>query len=164
MRVFTCKTCHKAFNSKKACITREPKYCSKECYSKSLIIDKNKSCKKCGKNFETYKHRQMYCSLECSSIIHRGENNHWWRGGISTENERARKSTAYKNWRTKVFERDNYTCQGCNKRGSKLHADHIKPFAYYKELRLDVDNGRTLCVECHYKTDTYGSKAIKYAI
>jgi 5-methylcytosine-specific restriction endonuclease McrA len=40
-----------------------------------------------------------------------------------------------------------------------LQADHIKPFAHHPELRFDVNNGRTLCVPCHRKTDTYGGRS-----
>jgi 5-methylcytosine-specific restriction endonuclease McrA len=84
-----------------------------------------------------------------------------WRGGISTENELQRKQRRYYYWRKSVFERDNYTCVDCGARSKKgnrveLNADHIKPFAKFKELRFDLDNGRTLCVECHRKTPTYG--------
>lgn len=64
-------------------------------------------------------------------------------------------------WRKKVFERDDYTCQHCGKRGGKLNADHIKPYCIYEELRTDLANGRTLCEPCHKKTDTYGAKASK---
>jgi 5-methylcytosine-specific restriction endonuclease McrA len=79
-----------------------------------------------------------------------------WKGGISSENSRIRKSAEYKQWRILVFERDNYTCQFCNQRGGTLNADHIKPFAKFPELRFELSNGRTLCVSCHRKTDTYG--------
>ena len=46
--------------------------------------------------------------------------------------------------------------------GGKLNADHIKPFSLFPELRFDLNNGRTLCVECHKKTDTYCEKIYKY--
>lgn len=89
----------------------------------------------------------------------KGEKNHLWRGGITPINTQIRNSTAYKDWRIAVFERDDYTCQECGGRGLELNADHIKPFAYYPELRLCIDNGRTLCVPCHKLTDTYLWKA-----
>ena len=55
----------------------------------------------------------------------------------------------YKAWRRDVFERDSYTCQYCGQIGGKLNAHHIKPYAYYPDLRTDLDNGITLCVKCH---------------
>jgi 5-methylcytosine-specific restriction endonuclease McrA len=65
-------------------------------------------------------------------------------------------------WRKAVFERDNYTCVFCNIKGGKLQADHIKPYCLYPDLRWELDNGRTLCFECHKKTDTYGINSTKY--
>lgn len=67
-----------------------------------------------------------------------------------------RGSALDREWRAAVFARDNYTCQTCGQRGGRLNADHIKPFKAYPALRLELSNGRTLCVPCHRKTDTYG--------
>lgn len=92
----------------------------------------------------------------------RGSKCHFWRGGITSINQLIRRSLKYRLWRESVFKRDDYTCQFCNVRGGKLHADHIKPFSLFRELRFVLENGRTLCVECHRKTDTWGSKALSY--
>lgn len=90
-----------------------------------------------------------------------GEKCKWWKGGITPLNKKLRTSAEYKNWRKSVFERDNYTCVFCkDKRGGNLNADHIKQFAFYPELRFDINNGRTLCVPCHKKTPTYSNRKI----
>lgn len=90
-----------------------------------------------------------------------GEKHYNWKGGISSINLKIRHSREYKKWRESVFKRDDYTCVFCKKRGSKINADHIKPFALYPELRLDINNGRTLCEPCHKKTPTYGNRKQK---
>jgi recombinational DNA repair protein (RecF pathway) len=64
-------------------------------------------------------------------------------------------------WRKAVFARDDYRCLDCGERGGKIQADHIYPFHYFPRLRFDINNGRTLCVECHKKTPTYGRKVHK---
>lgn len=92
------------------------------------------------------------------NFLIRGKNNSNWKGGITPINRRIRFSLEYKLWRTAIFERDNYTCVWCGKKeevSGKLNADHIKPFALFPELRLAIDNGRTLCEDCHKTTDTY---------
>lgn len=81
-----------------------------------------------------------------------------WRGGITPLNIIIRSSNRYKNWRISVFQRDNFTCQVCGKKGGTLHAHHIKPFSIYPELRFEINNGCTLCKVCHSKTETYCGK------
>ena len=88
----------------------------------------------------------------------KGEKSKFWKGGITKENLRIRNSIEYKIWRKAVFERDKWTCVWCNQKGGILNADHIKPFALYPELRFAIDNGRTLCLSCHKRTDTYALK------
>lgn len=91
-----------------------------------------------------------------------GSKNHRWKGGITPLNYKIRHSLEYKLWRKAVFERDGYQCiWGAGKHGKYIQADHIKPFTLYPELRFAIDNGRTLCIDCHKKTDTYGSKLKK---
>lgn len=87
-----------------------------------------------------------------------------WKGGITTQNVMLRTSPEYRRWRTAVFQRDEYTCVWCKQRGGILNADHIKSFANYPELRLDIDNGRTLCIDCHKTTDGYAGKGTKQQV
>lgn len=83
------------------------------------------------------------------SISKKGEKSYLWKGGITPQNEKIRKSIEMRLWRESVFARDKFTCQICEKKGGELNADHIKPFALFPELRFVIGNGRTLCVECH---------------
>lgn len=89
-----------------------------------------------------------------------GKNQHSWRGGVTPMNRKMRTCVETQKWRKAVFERDNYTCVLCSKESTYLHADHIKSFARFPSIRLDVSNGRTLCVDCHYEI-TFGRKMPK---
>jgi len=67
-----------------------------------------------------------------------------------------RLSWNFKEWRRKVFERDNYKCVecGCTEK-EKLHPHHIVPWKDSQELRFEVDNGMTLCKICHGKKEGF---------
>jgi hypothetical protein len=53
--------------------------------------------------------------------------------------------------RNRVFNRDEYTCYYCKKRGGHLHAHHILPYWVKPEAFLDADNLVTVCTKCHFK-------------
>ena len=156
------------------------KFCSRKCFSLSRKGKNNNMwkggqrdtfCCICKKRFKQFpSEKKMTCSTKCMGLWQSknriGEKSSRWKGGITPLNIQIRNSIEYKLWRKSVFERDNYICIWCglhsgNGKAVVLHADHIKPFAYYPELRFAIDNGRTLCKDCHKKTDTYGGFAKK---
>lgn len=119
-----------------------------------------KICEYCGKPYrlrsKTHINRSHYCSVECRQndwkIKMIGENSPNYKGGICKERHLAMSRQDYKDWRKAVFERDNYTCQVCGSKVSNtLNAHHIKPYKDYPKLRLDVNNGITVCKKCHRK-------------
>lgn len=113
VKLFSCLCCGKEFTSTKACKSREPKYCSKECYSKSTV--KLKTCPACSKQFPSNPNTK-YCSVDCfksvgkpsrkgvslspqwrlalsqgrkNSVKCKGENLYNWKGGKETFSERS---------------------------------------------------------------------------
>ena len=84
--------------------------------------------------------------LEQFGLIKRNEKNiqvfRFW------DDRHDRNSTRYREWRTNVFERDNFRCVKCGTR-KDLQAHHIKTWKRSKELRYDITNGVTLCRKCH---------------
>lgn len=90
--------------------------------------------------------------------------NNFYIDGRTPINKAIRHSVEFKFWKDSVFQRDNFTCQECGARSGNgkavyLHAHHIKSFAHYPKLRFDLNNGKTLCKDCHKKTDTFAWKA-----
>ena len=90
----------------------------------------------------------------------RGKRGVNWQGGLTPITESARHTIEFKLWREAIFARDNWTCQGCGQKGRKLHPHHIKSFAKYPELRFNIENGITLCEDCHKRTKNFGGMAI----
>lgn len=177
--VFICKACGKGFTSKKACQSRIPVYCSRKCcgegnkgnhypgrkrgdtpWNKGIQMWANRTHPR-GTLGMKFPNRKPLTDEQRKRLSdsHRGlkypsksgEKSHFWRGGVTPENEKYRKSAEYSNWRLAVFERDSYTCHDCHKHGGYLHAHHIIKFSECPDLRFDPQNGETLCMECHAK-------------
>ena len=98
----------------------------------------------------------------------------WKNGGASKINKWIRTCFEYRQWRSDVFTRDEFTCQECGARGIYLEAHHIKSFSsILKEYNIktieqalecqelwNINNGITLCKECHKLTDSYPNNLI----
>jgi 5-methylcytosine-specific restriction endonuclease McrA len=139
------------------------------CPSETKFLGLN--CKECGKElikkWQTGKQAVLFCNNKCygnwRSKNIRGENSSNYKHGKRSENLLFRASREYKEWRKVVFSRDKYTCVICgDRKGGNLEADHIKDFALYPELRLNINNGRTLCKSCHKKNRQLWIQKIKH--
>ena len=78
-----------------------------------------------------------------------GPEHHSWNPNIRPEDRNVKRRSAW-SWSRSVFAKDNFTCLKCGKRGGELHAHHIYPYARFPDLRLEVENGATLCKPCHF--------------
>jgi len=87
--------------------------------------------------------------------VRRGPEHHWWNGGKA----KPRSFTPeYMEWRKKIYERDDFTCQKCGEVGGNLNAHHIKSWAKHPDLRYIIENGITLCYGCHRQEHRYANK------
>lgn len=80
-----------------------------------------------------------------------GEKSNNWKGGITSVNDKIRKSNEYIEWRRIVYVKDEYTCQMCGQKHVDIVAHHIKSFSDYPDLRFVPSNGNVLCRSCHLK-------------
>ncbi len=149
----TCPVCDRVFRAYR---THKTRFCSATCRAtgKTTLI----TCQECGDRFRIKPYRlaeARYCSLACKG---RGQDE-----GRTDADHRFRRSPPYREWRAGVFTRDDFTCQLCGQRGGWLEADHIKSFNLFPDLRLSLENGRTLCRPCHRLTPTYGARSRRSA-
>lgn len=86
----------------------------------------------------------------CGCSKPKGENSYQWNPN-KTDEERIiqRKYTKYTEWRNSVYQRDNYICQITNTKSRNLCAHHLFSYHSHKDLRLDINNGITICKEIH---------------
>ena len=130
-------------------------------HARSLVSAVSKAC------WRRPEYRQRMIDLQKSlprtldwrrkiSAAQRGPKGPNWQGGKTEKSKAIRRSVQYRVWREAVFKRDNWTCQHCGTRGVEIHPHHLKSFADFPHLRLEISNGLTLCTPCHKQTDTYG--------
>lgn len=165
-----CKACGEEF----ATYHKNQIYCSIPCRDKFTTNRKIIKCVNCHTDFERtasaiyWSNRRgcenVFCSAKCKQEYHVGENHPNWikdRDLLKDQNKSIRWSKDMSDWRKSIYNRDDYTCQMCGSKSSKdnaviLNAHHIERFVDNEELRFDVDNGITLCEDCHKLT--YGKE------
>lgn len=120
----------------------------------------------CGVSVEaSINHLRSGRTRSCGCI--RGGANHYkWNPKLTSEDResRGRQANKTRNWRNKVFKRDNYTCVICRQRGGKLNAHHLNSWDIHEDERFLVSNGVTLCREDHvsfHKKYGYGENTKK---
>ena len=59
-----------------------------------------------------------------------------------------RTSAEYQQWKQDVRKRDGNSCRRCGF-DTNLEVHHIKPLVKYPEFAIEIDNGLTLCGNCH---------------
>lgn len=159
-----CAICGKKFRVWNSLLAAgKGKCCSKKCAAELMKKDSY---------FITRGEKQKRLDIEKARKSNSGANNYWWKGGITSLRDKIYRSDIFRNWRREVFKRDNWTCQECGTVCGELQAHHIKPFSdILKENNIktledalkckelgDINNGITLCKECHKLTDSYGWK------
>ena len=105
---------------------------------------------------------------KCKERLKIKENHPNWKGGITPVVMQIRNSLRMRQWVSDIFHQDDFTCQHCLNRGGKLNAHHLKSFSLiFRDNNIktlqdaldceefwDLNNGQTLCVDCHKKINT----------
>lgn len=151
------------------------KFCSNKCkmYYRNILYNPSKT-EQGRKRISEYAKKRGTAFLHTPESIEKQRktitgSGHWnWQGGITPLNRRRRNQKESRDWRKAIFSRDDYTCQVCGSRNGNgksvyLQADHIKPWSLFPELRYDMSNGRTLCIDCHKQTSTYMGRIKNYS-
>lgn len=165
-----CSDCNLSFNNKKS-------FSNHRRYGCPIIKKSDKKCKFCNNFMPKTKPsvKRLFCNISCygnwNSINRRNENAPNFVHGKCYHLLYIRASREYKQWKRNVFIRDNFICQNCKDESNKeIQAHHKKPFAkmcHDNEIYSmdkarkfhplwDIENGITLCKDCHKKTDSYG--------
>ena len=119
--------------------------CAKERYRPSTET-KEKISKTLRAKYTSPSYKEMVLGAQ---NCQKGEKHYNWKGGVKPINQKERCSKEYNDWRKKVFERDLYHCRLCRENSDTLVAHHIIPWSVDKSKRYELNNGITLCKDCH---------------
>ena len=104
-------------------------------------------------SYNDYKHDdgKYYCKLCAINLFQSGTNHPRYKPD-KTDEERLidRSYPEYKEFVKYVMARDKYMCQCCRKQSGELDVHHLDGYDWCKDKRTDVNNGITLCRNCHY--------------
>ena len=121
--------------------------CRCDCGTERVVpgtILSNGTSTSCGCSKSSFQSRKRISALK------RGIDIEDWDGFAFDDNLRSfRNSAEYRNWRSEVYMRDNWTCQKCGEKSGTLRAHHLNSYTDFPDQRLNVSNGSTLCVKCH---------------
>lgn len=191
MITLTCMGCGRIFQS----YNPSRRYHNRSCYIKGLSqrmqtglipkppvrISKKKivcHCLECGRAVTKFNSQAVIfctprCSADWSRKHRRGKNAGGYVDGRTPFKRLLRASAEYTDWRSRVFERDDWRCQICGRHGV-LNVHHLIPIrtlisafkqanptldfndkerAFSLALKFppfwDIANGKTLCSDCH---------------
>ena len=106
----------------------------------------------------------QFCSRTCLYQYNRGSNHYEWKELLRDKNIKL----ALKQWSQQIKNRDGYICKECGESNvNLLEAHHVLSRYLRPDLMFDLDNGITLCLNCHYEKhidDAKSSRLIKYKI
>lgn len=87
---------------------------------------------------------------ECLRESRLGSNNPRYNPNLTDEERNQNRDfPGYKDWAKAIKEQDEFHCFICGTTSVKLVSHHIVPFSKEEKLRTDINNGITLCDECH---------------
>jgi 5-methylcytosine-specific restriction endonuclease McrA len=115
--------------------------CGKEKMIVYNTIKEKYICQMCNNNLPEFRNNQI------KKIS--GKNNINWNPNLTDKERKIRHCIpGIDKWRKLIKKRDNYQCQNCRS-PKQIQVHHINNFSYFKEQRLDINNGITLCKDCH---------------
>lgn len=78
----------------------------------------------------------------------RGQAHPRWNPELADEDRKYARCPEHQAWSKQVLRRDKWRCVACGVGGS-VHAHHLRSYRLHPEIRSDLNNGATVCPDCH---------------